>query len=205
MGNLNNKMQQIIIQTASEKECDAIAKLHFEYIPTGFLSSLGIPFLRLLYQSMTNSKYAFCIIALEDNKVIGFVSSTTNVSAFYKEFMRRNFFKAVLILLPKFFNIKTVRKIFETLFYPIKKNTALPKAELLSIVVDKNYQGKGVSKELFKRLVNELGKRGVREFKVVVGENLMPACKFYEKMGGVLYSKIEVHKGEWSRIYVWKL
>lgn len=81
----------------------------------------------------------------------------------------------------------------------------MPEAELLSIVVDEAYRGKGISPRLFNKLIEEFKKVGIEKFKVVVGSNLLPACRFYEKMGGVFHSEIEVHKGERSRVYVWEI
>ena len=81
----------------------------------------------------------------------------------------------------------------------------MPKAELLSIVVNETYRGKGISQKLFARLVEEFKKRGSEQFKVTVGSNVKPACRFYEKMGGILHAEIEVHKGEKSRVYVWEI
>jgi GNAT superfamily N-acetyltransferase len=196
---------KINLRLAIYKDINEVSKLHYQYIPSGFLSSLGISFLNLLYKSMIDSKYAFCIVVEEEGKIIGFVSGTVSVGGFYKEFLKKNFLMASIILLPKFLNLKIARRIFETFFYPVKKEQNLPNAELLSIVVEKNYQGKGISQKLFERLVEEFSKKGINQFKVVVGSNLIPACKFYEKMGGVLQQEIEIHKGEKSRVYVWEM
>lgn len=159
----------------------------------------------LMYQTMITSQNAFCIVAEKNEEVIGFVSGATSVGGFYKEFLKNNFLRASIILLPKVFNPLTIKKIIETLFYPAKKERGLPNAELLSIIVERNYQGKGISRKLFDSLIKEFKNRGIDQFKVVVGLNLKQACRFYEKMGGFLHSEIEVHKGEKSRIYVWNI
>lgn len=154
---------------------------------------------------MVTSKSAFCLVVIEDEKIIGFVSGTENISMYYKEFLRKNFLKASIILFPKLSHPKIAKKINETLFYPVKKEKDLPEAELLSIVVEKSYQGKGISLMLFEKMIDEFKKKKINKFKVVVGSNLTAACRFYEKMGGVLHSEVEVHKGEKSRIYIWKI
>lgn len=96
-----------------------------------------------------------------------------------------------------------MKKILETLPYPSKKEGDLPYAKLLSIVVDERYRGRGVSGELFNALVNEFASQSVNRFKVIVGADLTPACRFYEYAGCVLHSEIEVHAGMKSRVYVW--
>lgn len=104
-----------------------IAALHQKHINTGFLSSIGLPFLTLLYTSMTTSKNAFCFVSREDEKIIGFISGAINVGAFYKEFIKRHFFTACFIFSPKILNSVFLKKIFETLLYPVKKRTICQK------------------------------------------------------------------------------
>lgn len=193
------------VEKAKDFEIENVACLHREYIKSGFLSSLGLPFLALMYRSMSNSDNAFCVVAKDNNLIIGFASGAISVGAFYKDFLRRNFIKVSMILLPKIFNIRFVKKIFETLFYPARKEQNLPKTELLSIVVDENYRGKGIAQKLFVKLEDEFRSRNIKQFKVVVGSKLIAACKFYEKIGGVFCTEVEVHKGEKSRVYVWEI
>ncbi|HDY69138.1 MAG TPA: GNAT family N-acetyltransferase [Candidatus Scalindua sp.] len=191
------------IEKAKVIDIDHVASLHREYINTGFLSSLGSPFLKLIYQSMVNSNNAFCIVAIEKKNIIGFVSGAIDIGGFYKDFLRRNFIKASTILLPKILNFQFAKKIIETLLYPARKEQNLPEAELLSIVVDKNYRGKGIARKLFEKLEEEFKTRSVNRFKVIVGSKLISARRFYEKMGGILHSEVEVHKGEKSNIYIY--
>ena len=193
------------IEKAKDIDIEHVASLHREYINTGFLSSIGSTFLKLIYQSMVNSNNAFCIVAIEKRNIIGFVSGANDVGGFYKDFLRMNFIKASTILLPKILNLQFVKKIIETLLYPARKEQNLPNAELLSIVVDKNYRGKGIAQKLFEKLEEEFKIRNVNRFKVIVGSNLISASRFYEKMGGILYSEIEVHKDKKSQIYIWKI
>ncbi len=193
------------VEEAKDIHIEGVASLHREYIKTGFLSSLGLPFLALMYRSVSNSNNAICLVAKVDGTIIGFSSGAISVSAFYKDFLRINFIKTSMILLPKIFNIQFVKKVFEILFYPARKEQSLPKAELLSIVVDKNYRGKGVAQKLFKQIEEEFRNKNIKRFKVVVGSNLIAACRFYEKMGGVFSAELEVHKGEKSSVYVWEI
>lgn len=194
------------IRLLKYEDVKKIAEFHKTYIEKGFISSLGERFLTVLYQSMNNSKYSFCLVYKEDDRFKGFVSGSVNIKKFYLEFILNHFLKIVIILFPKLLSIKFLIKILETLMYPTKKtNYKLPDAELLSIVVEQEFQGTGVSELLFLSLINEFKKRGINEFKVVVGDNLERAKRFYEKMGGVLASKIEVHKGEVSSVYVFKI
>jgi ribosomal protein S18 acetylase RimI-like enzyme len=78
----------------------------------------------------------------------------------------------------------------------------LPKAELLSIVVDGAFRGNGHAEDLYRRLCGHFQSRGVPAFKIVVGEALEPAHRFYQRMGARPVALLEVHKGEPSTVYV---
>jgi GNAT superfamily N-acetyltransferase len=194
----------MIIEKLCTADVEKVATLHHTYMDRGFLTSLGPAFLCQLYSSMIDSKRTFCIVARDAGRVIGFVSGTDHLSEFYKEFLLRKFFLVGLILLPKIVNINNIKKVLETLSYPKKKEKNLPDSELLSIVVEKRYRGQDVSRELFNSLVDEFKSRNICKFKVVVGAELIAACRFYEIMGCIIHSEIEVHEGMKSRAYLWE-
>jgi len=181
------------------KNTDAlsIAKIHKTEISEGFLSSLPVLFLEKLYLSVIIND--FCVLAKENNEVVGFIAGTSDIKKLYSYFAKKYFFYSIFLLLPKIFNIK---KIFESVFY-IKKEEIRP--ELLTMAVKKDFQGQGVSKKMFEIFVSEMKKRGVKTFKVVVGEQLKPAINFYEKKGFKFLKEIEIHKGQKSRIYIYHL
>jgi len=192
------------IRPASLHDVPVLAELHKTWINKGFMSSLGLSFLNLLYRSMSRSRHAFCLVAVDEQGIAGFVSGTTSVKKFYFEFLIHNCFRAAAILGKHLITPSTLAKITETLLYP-RKERDIPQAELLSIVVNKRSRGKGISSRLFEHLTNEFERRGAGEFKVVVGDNLVAACKFYEKENGYRLNDIEIHRGEKSRVYMWRL
>lgn len=203
------------IELVHQKEAEEIAEIHKKEISFGFLSTLKKSFLTKLYSAVIRSPYGFCLVAKEKEKVIGFVSGVTNIDRLYLYFLRRYFFHSTVVLLPQVFNFKNLRKILETLFYPIRKigsfvkkgtkKEKLPKAELLSIAIDKNFQRQGLGGELIKGFISEMKKRKVKEFKVIVGENLMPAINFYEKHGFEFIKTIKIHSNQSSRVYIYQI
>ena len=195
---LNNKQ---FLNTYIEE----IAHLHKKNIHTGFLSSLGRDFLKLLYSSIQKSDVGILIAEIQDNKVVGFVSGTTNINRIYMVFLKKNFIRVIITLLPHLISFPKLKKIGEILLYPISEKRSgenIPSAELLSMVVDEKWRRKGVGENLYRALVEEFKKRGISKFKIVVGENLDSAQKFYEKMGAKKVKKMEIHKGKKSWIYI---
>jgi len=192
------------IYLANKKDATQIAKIHKQEINQGFLSQLGIKFLTKLYEAMILSKNSFVVVAKKNDKIIGFISGCTNIKEFYKDFLKKYTFWAIIILLPKFLNIKTIKKIVETLKYS-KKEEDLPKTELLVIAVEKKLHGQKIAIKMFKFFISELKDRRIKKFRVVVGENLSRAIGFYEKVGFKFHSNIVIHKNNLSRIYIYNI
>lgn len=184
-----------IRQAQNDAEYRQAAGLHKQYIPTGFLSSLGIGFLTRMYTFIACDTYSILIVAIENEKVIGFVTGAVDVSRLYRRFIIKNVLWGVM-LLPTLITWNRVKTAFETLLYPRKEELInLPQAELLSIVIDRPYQGQGISTLLYEHLKIFFQARGISAFKIIVGGTLSAAICFYQKMGATKVTEIEVHKG----------
>lgn len=181
----------------------AVAYLHFEYINKGFLSSLGIPFLTLLYEAIDENKESILIVEKVDGKVIGFVSGTNGLGPIYKQLFFR-LHRLVWALIPSILSPSKINKILEILLLnkSDKLLMKLPRQELLSIVVNSTHQGKGYAEKLFVALCEHFKESGVSEFRIVVGANLVRAHAFYIKLGSTPVAETEVHKGQTSVVYI---
>jgi ribosomal protein S18 acetylase RimI-like enzyme len=186
-----------MIYLAEKKDAIQIAKIHKQEIKKGFLSSLPLIFLEKLYMSVIEND--FCIVAKEGDDVLGFIAGTKDIKKLYSFFLKKYFFYSIIFLLPKIFDI---RKIIETLFYPKGDDV---KAELLTIAVKSNFQGRGFAAKMFGAFIEEMRKNNVKLFKVLVGEELLPAISFYEKSGFKFLKEVEVHRGHKSKIYIYNI
>lgn len=179
-----------------------MAELHMAGISTGFISSLGIDFVTALYETIAQSKSSFGFVAQEANKIVGFVAFTTDISKLYRSVVLRKGLRFVTLLAGKMLSLQRLKKALETLFYPSRiKKMALPKAELLSIAVAEEHQGKGVGLALMERGLKECVRRKIEKVKVLVGAQKERANKLYLKCGFDLVGQIENH-GVLSNIYV---
>lgn len=215
-------MNLIKINPAEKKDLPHIVNLHISGIETGFITSLGFPFLVEFYKFMITSSQGVLLAAKDPSgEIAGFISGTFDVAGYYREFIcRPGILKTSalatvgIIRKPnqkKGKGVSIVRKaisLFETLSYPLRVDTSknLPKAELLSIVVSENMRGKAnVATMLFNSLAKEFREKKKSRFKTVVSSNNARGCAYYEKNGGVPAAEIEVHKGNVSKVYVWNL
>lgn len=196
--------QNLKIRKANKADARTCGLIHQQEIPTGFLSQLGLRFLKLLYAAMIRSREAICLV-VEDGEcqVVGFVCGCSNVGRFYREFFVKRGLKAFLILLPQILKPTVFRKALETANYRGSSDESeLPKAELLAIAVRPHVRGTATAQQLTEALFSECRQREIQEIKVVVGSGNVQANRFYEKVGFRLRSNTFVHESEMSNVYV---
>lgn len=192
----------MIIHLAEKKDARRIAEIHKAEIGKGFLSSLPLAFLEKLYSAAIESD--FIVVAEDSGTIVGFMAGTTDIKKLYFVFLKKYFFHSVIILFFKIFSFFALKKIIENLLYP-KKEQDLLKAELITVAVKKEFQGKGLAGEMLALFQQEMKNKGVDVFKVIVGEKLKPAIKFYEKSGFKFLKNISLHSDEPSRVYIFEL
>tara|TARA_Y100000389_G_scaffold167531_1_gene172758 strand:- start:5303 stop:5890 length:588 start_codon:yes stop_codon:yes gene_type:complete len=181
-----------------------VAKLHIDCIKTGFLPSLGIKFLALLYRSIDESNFSTLIVKYKDYQLIGFVSGTDGTSNLYKTMLYHPF-NFILALFPAIFSFKNIKNIFEIFKHMsgIKRNN-YPKAELLTICVHQDYRREGVAIDLYKKLLNFFKSKSITEFVIIVGQTLK-ANSFYTSQGAKLADVLQVHTNINSNLYTQKI
>jgi ribosomal protein S18 acetylase RimI-like enzyme len=184
-----------------------VAGIHKAEISSGFLSTLPLNFLAGLYRALANSPYSFLFIAKNSqNTVVGFICGGINTEKVIKRFLIRNAIFSLPYLVTKFFSVRTIKKILETLLYPLKENdNDLPKPEILNFCVSSNKQRLGIGKKLFYALVEEFHKQGIHKFKIVTGENQITAQQFYKNINAIKVKETEIHQGIKSFVYIYNI
>ena len=179
-----------------------VAQLHIANIDQGFLSTLGIGFVSLLYQAIDEGADSVLLTVTREDKVVGFVAGGMGMGPVYRR-MFHHAPRLALTLLPSLFSPRRVWRIIEILRYSRgnDQSSAWPRAELLSIALDPACRGQHLAEPLYERLTEFFESRGIAEFKIVVGAALGPAHKFYLRMGAEPIAQTEVHQGERSTIY----
>lgn len=189
------------LRPARAADADAMARLHRESMPTAFLPTLGQGFLRRLYRSLSADADAFVFVAERRGRVVGFASAVMSVNAFYRRFIRKDGLAAGFAAVPRLVRPSVARRVVETARYPSMAN-GLPDAELLSIAVDASSRERGVGSDLVGALVTALERRGVGEFKVIVGTDNERANRFYERLSFRPAGSTAVHRGVSSNVWV---
>jgi len=199
---MNETQSQAEFKDLQVEYAGQVAALHIQCISTGFISSMGIDFVTSLYEAIVRSKSSFGVVAVRDEKVLGFAAFTTNIDKLYKSVIWRKGLKFALLLAGNMCSLKQVKSIFETLFYPARiKKMNLPSAELLSIAVAPEEQRKGLAGQLIEKGFRHYRKNGVDKVKVLIGADNTAGNKLYLKSGFEPAGQINNH-GLPSNVYV---
>ncbi len=193
-----------MIFKAQKSDSLPIATLHKQTISEGFLSKLGIGFLQYLYKFLIQKELVLAF--KENNHVAGFVSCALSSKGIMKRFVFSSpggIFKLTVVLLK---NPGLIKQLLETFRAPglseSESGEEIPETELLSISVSPQAQKGGIGTQLLTALEQELKQRNIRKYKVIAGEKLEGANKFYLKNGFVLAKQISIHGKDISNVYV---
>ncbi len=190
------------LRPATIDDAPAMARLHVEGITSGFLSSLGLRFMRRLYEALVGWERAVVLVADAGAGAVGFVAGVDDTAAFYRYFARHHGVAAATAAFPALTRPSNLRRALETARYGSGDDAGVA-AELLAMAVDSQWRGRGIGAQLGGELLSELGGRGVDAVKVVVGEANEPAIRAYRRMGFEPAGTQEVHSGEPSSVLVW--
>ncbi|EDM69904.1 acetyltransferase [Roseobacter sp. AzwK-3b] len=180
-----------------------VARLHAARIDQGFLSSLGVRFLTVLYRAIDRSDSAVLIVQRDGSDVIGFVSGGIGMGPIYKQMLR----DCPALILSLVHVVLRPRKLWGIIEILLRGGDdglecELPRAELFSIAVALDARGGDVAKRLYTALCMHFRQQDIPAFRIVVGEALLPAHRFYAKMGAEPAASLRVHYNAGSTVYV---
>ena len=177
------------------------ASLHIASIPSGFLPTLGVKFLSLMYRCIDESASTILITKYNDDQLVGFVTGSVGTSSLYRSMLSHPF-GLVFALLPVVISIKKVRKIFSILNHSSGSvRASYPAPELLTICVNSSFRRQGIADELYLKLCNDFKSKSVNEFVIVVGKAL-DANRFYINQGANIVGELQVHAGADSNVFI---
>ena len=175
-----------MIESYTVRRSKDVATLHINGIKTGFISTLGLPFVATLYKAISQSPFSTTILDTDGKTVNGFVAGTVSTRAMYKWiFLRYGLLFALQLGLNVFYP-RSIKKIIETMLYGRNTEAASEKkyrtelqAELLSIVVAESARGNGIGRILICKLEEFYRKNGIMAYKVVTSAGDEGSNSFY--------------------------
>jgi ribosomal protein S18 acetylase RimI-like enzyme len=198
-----NEPKPVVIEAGSKADAAQIAWLHASGITTGFLSTLGVPFLERLYRFLAASPLGLLIVARNDaGEVVGYVAGTTSTSDLYRAFLRSaEGWSAAMIALGRALRPAVAKRIWETLRYGTESGSS--GAELLSMVVSASARGQGLGLRLGRELLERFLEHSVDSATVVVGRDNESAIGLYRRLGFTDEKAIALHDDSPSLALTW--
>jgi glycosyltransferase involved in cell wall biosynthesis/ribosomal protein S18 acetylase RimI-like enzyme len=194
---------EVTLRPATDSDVADLADMHVNGISSGFLPRLGKRFMEVLYSAMVRQSGTVVLIATDDIGPVGFVSGVVDTGSFYRQFLRTQWWRAALAVIPRVLKPSNMRRVWETLRYGDGEEAG-PSSELLAMSVVPRARRRGLALDLGNHLLEALASLGVDEVKVVVGSDNRAAVAAYGKMGFGASTQIEVHAGESSEVMVWR-
>lgn len=178
------------IRKAEQADIESIVKIHCDAFEGFFLTSLGIDFLKFYYICFVNSSDTVTMCAVENGKIMGFSASTKVCKGFNSRLIKANLMDFVMLSIKLVFTSpKSLIRLLENLTKKGKVADNEDYAELYSIGVSQDAQGKGVGKLLLATSEKIMKEEGVKRVSLTTDYyNNEAAVGFYLSMGyEVLY------------------
>jgi ribosomal protein S18 acetylase RimI-like enzyme len=198
-----------------------VARLHFDAQRGTFLSALGPDILQIVYEKLpaTEFGFGFAITAPASGDglrvPVGFVSATTSVGGLFVRTGLTSAGRLAPRLLVRYLRSPVlIGHTFQTALYPLisqggdedvagsnacedsSGGAQVSKAELLSIMVEDHWRGRGLGAMLVDALVAECAARDIAYLDVTVDSMNDGARRFYERYGFVLHRTFRLYGRE---------
>ena len=198
---------QHFIRLAQTGDAGAVVGIHQRALEGSFLAKLGAGFLHQMYGYLIDREIVFVVMV--GDRPAGFVSASVNPSGMMKRFVLNRPLCLLRIGLSVLKRPVLFKGVMETACAPSRPDDAGMDAEaesgvmaeLLSIAIDDEHHRKGFASKLLTAMEGELKSRGVDCYKVVAGDKLDGANRFYRNSGFRLAGQIAIHGNDISNIY----
>lgn len=178
-----------VIRIAKIDDARGVSGIHQRALEGSFLAKLGAGFLAQMYSYLIDREIVF-VVMVEDRPA-GFVSASVNPSGMMKRFVLNRPLCLVRIGLAVLRRPILLKGVLETVRAPSRPEgvgtdaeaESGVMAELLSIAIDDEHHRKGFASKLLTAVEGELKSRSVDCYKVVAGDKLDGANRFYRNSG----------------------
>lgn len=174
------------IRKATQTDVDSIVNIHIDAFDGFFLATLGAVFLKFYYTCFISNTQTVTMIAEEEGIVLGFSASSKMCKNFNSKLIKSNLFEfGILSIKLLCTSPKSLIRLMKNL---TKKDCGFEDneeyAELYSIGVNKDAQGRGIGKKLLSSLEQVMKEEGVQRLSLTTDYyNNESTVGFYHSMG----------------------
>lgn len=187
----------------TKSHAPAVARLHRRSIRTGLTAWLGQRFCKQVYLGMADSPHSFVLVCEDDrHRALGFVCCAADTTRMYRNVMTRRFLPLILAAIWKVLaRPSVIRDMITAIRRPRRfsqdtfAEVDLPQAEIVSIGVDPEAQGRGIGARLLEAAFARFRDLGFDRARVWTTEDNVQAIAFYQKRGFKLVGARQHHTG----------
>lgn len=183
--------------THNKELVDAIVDIHMNTFAGFFLTFLGKGFLKQLYKGFMEHEKSGMIVAFEEDKLIGFLAYSKELSEFYKYLIKRKLFLFVWYALGAFFRKpKVLFRLLRAFTYSEDSKRTEKYVELSSVGVLPSSKRMGVGSKMIEYLITIVDKDKFDYIKLETDrDNNDQVNSFYVKNGFELERSYETPEG----------
>ena len=190
------------------KHIQGVVAAHLKSFPGFFLTFLGPAFLRELYSSLLKDRFGICLVALDKEKVVGFVAGTTRSSGVNSRLLRQRLAKFGLGVLPAILKRPSILpRLFRGIFDPYGQPSASSnRGRLMSVAVLPEVQGKGIGQQLVRVFLKKASLCDVSQVELATKKNQNEATNlFYQRLGFIMERSFTTPEGREMNQYLIEL
>ena len=180
----------MIIRRLFGSDIDEVTRIHVKAFSGFFLSQMGESFLRLYYKSLLDHKKGFGFGTFDtDCNLLGFSVATTYSRGFNKDLVLKSFFPFLTVGIKVLFTKpKSLLRLVRNLSKNVNHIDDGNYAELFSIAVDPEIQGRGIGKLLLISTEKAASENGCNRIVLTTDfYNNDDVINFYSNLGYHIY------------------
>lgn len=190
-------MQIRKIEKTEKDTIDNIVSIHLDTFKGFFLTFMGRGFLKLMYKSYSEYENSGILVALEQDKLCGFLAYSGDLSGLYKYMIKKRLIPFAWFSFGAFLRKPTVfMRLVRAFLKPNETKREEKYVELASIGVDPAVKSKGIGSQLIDKLKEIVD---FEEYSYITletdAENNDAGNHFYQKNGFVLERKFVTNEG----------
>lgn len=162
-----------------------VVQIHLARFPDFFLTILGPRFLQLLYREILATPGQVSLVAVEDERVVGFVTGLGHQSRFFGLLVRRRLLSfAWASFTAALRRPSIIPRLFRALTYSRVTQEAAAQALLMSIAVAADMSGRGIGQQLVRRFLSDMQINGVDSVSLITDRDDNERVNmFYQALG----------------------
>jgi ribosomal protein S18 acetylase RimI-like enzyme len=162
-----------------------VVAIHEESFSGFFLTFLGRAFLCELYTATLRDPTGLSFVAVDGNRLVGFVSGTSQPDGFYRRLLRHRWWRFALASASAVLRRPAIiPRLLRAFNVPEQVAEKAMRATLMSIAVRPETQGRGIGEALVKTFLSEAKARGATTVDLTTDRCDNEAVnRFYRKLG----------------------